>query len=158
MTLMRRRLTILSVIYVVPGFLFAQPSEPPSPLTVEGIREWQKTGVLEPWKQWPKEIKLDVCGDRRPELFLATGGFSRGMSYALFTLKGSSWRLIAEEVDCTAGMVDVLSDEHHGYHDFVAFQRSGRGGFFVRVFSWNGQKYTPKADWELSYNSLYDRE
>jgi hypothetical protein len=113
---------------------------------------------LDGWRQWPKEIKLDVCGDARPELFLATGAFSRGMSYALFTQKGRSWRLLAEEVECTAGMVDVLGNEHHGFHDFATFQRSGRGGFFVRVFSWTGRKYAAKADWEMTGKALYGRE
>ena len=79
------------------------------------------------------------------------------MSYAVFTRQGRSWRLLADDVDCTAGMVDVLSTNHHGYYDFAAFQRSGRGGFFVRVFSWNGRRYVEKVNWEMSNDALYNR-
>ena len=113
---------------------------------------------MDGWKPWPREIKLDICGDRRPELFLAIGAFSRGLSYAVFTQQGGSWRLLTDKVDCTAGMVDVLGNPQHGHYDFAAFQRSGRGGFFVRVFSWDGHGYVEKVNWEMSHNALYNRE
>lgn len=147
-------------LFILLGCLFCSASfgatdEPRKPFTVEGIRRWQGTGGVDAWKHWPKEIKLDICGDERPELFLAIGGFSRGLSYAVFTRQGRSWRLLADEVDCTAGMVDVLDAEHHGYYDFAALQRSGRGGFFVRVFSWDGCRYREKINWEMSHDLLY---
>ena len=151
-----------TLILLLAGFSFTLPlagqvaEEPPKPLTVEGIRQWQNAGGVDAWKQWPKEINLDICGDNQPELFLAIGGFSRGMSYAVFTQRNGSWQLLADEVDCTAGMVDVLDAHHDGYYDFAAFQRSGRGGFFVRVFSWDGHHYIEKANWEMRRAQLYD--
>ena len=140
------------------GVLFAQEDGPPIPLTVEGIRHWQSRGALNCWSNWPKEIELDLFDNVHPALFLAIGGFSRGMGYAVFKQNRKSWRLIADEVDCTMGMVDVLSTEHEGYHDFAAFKRSGHGGFEVMVFSWNGRRYVEKVNWEMSYDELYNRE
>lgn len=151
-----------TLILLLSGFGFTVPlsgqvaEEPPKPLTVKGIRQWQNAGGVDYWKEWPREIKLDICGNDQPELFLAIGGFSRGMSYAVFTRKGSSWRLLAKDVDCTAGMVDVLGDQHDGYYDFAAFQRSGRGGFFVRVYSWDGHRYVEKVNWEMRRDDLYN--
>ena len=154
---MNRLLLILLMSFGCTRPVCGQATQPPKPLTVEGVRRWQSTGVLDGWKGWPKEFKLDICGDERPELFLAIGGFSRGMRYAVFTHRRRFWRLLADDVDCTAGMVDVLGTEHLGYYDFAAFQRSGRGGFFVRVFSWNGRRYVEKVNWEMSNDDLYHR-
>lgn len=137
--------------------VLAQRDAPPRPLTVEGIRHWQHTGALKGWSD-PTEIKLYLRDDNRPELFLAIGGFSRGMTYALFTQQGRFWKLLSDSIDCTSGLIDVLQTEHHGYADFVAFQRSGRGGYFVRVYSWNGRRYVKKADGEMSQDMLYNRE
>src|SRR5204863_2287156 len=54
---------LAAVIFLsIARFATAQSTEPPRPLTVEGIRHWQRTGALKPWSQWPTEIKLDVCG------------------------------------------------------------------------------------------------
>ena len=153
-----KRFLILLLAFTGTASVFGQATEPSKPLTVEGIRRWQSTGALDDWKQWPHEIKLDICGDDQPELFLAIGAFSRGMSYAVFTRQGSSWRLLADEVDCTAGMVDVLDAQHDGYYDFAAFQRSGRGGFFVRVYSWDGHHYAEKANWEMRKDELYNHQ
>jgi hypothetical protein len=136
----------------------AQDMEPPHPLTVEGIRRWQQTGALKPWAHWPLEIKLDLRGDGRSDLFLAILGFSRGMDYALFAPLGTSWKLLCERVPCTPPLVDVLDDVHNGYRNFVTFQRSGRGGFMVRVYSWNGGKYTGKVNLEITYDQLYGRK
>ncbi len=155
---MNRLLFMLLINLVWTAAVFGQATESPKPLTVEGVRHWQSTGALNSWKHWPQEIKLDICGDDRPELFLAIGGFSRGLSYAVFTQEGGAWRLLTDRVDCTAGMVDVLDTKHHGYYDFAAFQRSGRGGFFVRVFSWDGHHYAEKVNWEMSHETLYSRE
>ena len=152
------RLVLLLISLAGTASVYGQVTVPPKPLTVEGIRHWQNTGVLNGWNNWPMELYLDICGDRRPELFLAIGAFSRGMSYAVFTQQGHSWRLLTDSVDCTAGMVDVLGTGHHGYFDFVAFQRSGRGGFFVRVYSWDGHRYVEKVNWEMSEEELYHRE
>ena len=155
---MRSIILAALIVFSIARFATAQSTEPPRPLTVEGIRQWQRTGALKPWSQWPAEIKLDVCGDHHEELFLAVGAFSRGMTYALFTPHEHSWTLLSDSVDCTAGMLDVLSTEHHGYHDFAAFQRSGRGGFFVRVYSWSGAHYTEKVNWEMTRDQLYGRQ
>ena len=54
-------------------------------------------------------------------------------------------------------MVDVLGTGHHGYQDFAVFQRSGRGGFLVRAFTWDGQHYKQKANWEMTEDALYNR-
>jgi len=133
----------------------AQNSEPPKPLTVDGIRRWQQTGALKDWSPWPLEMKLDLRGDGSSELFLAILGFSRGMDYAVFTGQG---RILCDRVSCTPPLADVLDDKRNGYHDFVTFQMSGRGGYMVRVYSWNGQKYTGKVNYEITYDQLYGRD
>ena len=151
----RAFIILLGGLALTSSLLGQVTDEPPKPLTVEGIRQWQTKGGVDAWKEWPKEIKLNICGDDQPELFLAVGGFSRGLSYAVFTRQGDSWCLLADEVDCTAGMIDVLGTQHDGYYDFVAFQRSGRGGFFVRVYSWDGKHYADKT-WEMRRDELYN--
>lgn len=156
--LMRALILTAVLSLIVARTSLAQSTEPPRPLTVDGIRAWQRTGALRGWRPWPARIARNVCGDNQDELFLAIGGFSRGMTYALFTRQGHSWRLLSDRVDCTAGMLDVLSTEHGGYHDFAAFQRSGRGGFFVRVYSWSGARYLEKVNWEMTHDQLYERE
>ena len=80
------------------------------------------------------------------------------LTYAVFTQQGGSWHLLTDKVDCTAGMVDVPGSGQHGHYDFVAFQNSGRGGFFVQVFSWDGHQYIKKVNWEMSRDILYNRE
>lgn len=137
----------------------AQDSEPPPrPLSVDGIRHWQEAGALKPWSPWPLEMKLDLRGDGSSELFLAILGFSRGMDYAVFAQQGNTWKFLCDRVTCTPPLIDVLDDEHNGYHDFVTFQMSGRGGYMVRVYSWNGLKYTQKVNWEITYDQLYGRD
>jgi hypothetical protein len=155
---MHQKLLVLLTALVCTFNTYGQTEEPPKPLTVQGIRKWQSTGALDGWSNWPKQIKLDLRGNNHPALFLAISGFSRGMTYALFEQKGDSWRLLTDCVNCTMGMVDVLSTAHEGYHDFAAFQRSGRGGFEVMVFSWNGNRYVEKVNWEISYDELYNRD
>ncbi len=150
------------VLILFASFGFAVPlsgqvaEKPPKPLTPKGIRQWHKAGGLNGWKGWPREIKLDICGDDQPELFLGVGGFSRGISYAVFTRTHDSWHMLADSVDCTAGMLDVLSTQRDGHYDFAAFQRSGRGGFLVRVYSWDGHHYGEKVNWEMSHGDLYN--
>jgi hypothetical protein len=133
----------------------AQDSAPLHPLTVDGIRRWQQTGALKDWSPWPLEMNLDLRGDGSSELFLAILGFSRGMDYAVFTPHG---KILCDRVSCTPPLFDVLDDKHNGYHDFVTFQRSGRGGFIVRVYSWDGQKYTGKPNREITFDQLYGRD
>jgi hypothetical protein len=105
-------------------------------------------------------MKLDLRGDGGSELFLAILGFSRGMDYAVFRRQGDSWKLLCDRVSCTPPLINVLDggDEHDGYYDFVTFQRSGRGGFIVFVYSWDGQKYSRKVNWEIAYDQLYRRD
>jgi hypothetical protein len=137
----------------------AQDEEPPRPLTVDGIRRWQQTGALKDFSPWPLEMKLDLRLDGGSELFLAILGFSRGMDYAVFRWQGDSWKLLCDRVSCTPPLINVLDYENHdGYYDFVTFQTSGRGGFIVFVYSWNGQKYSRKADGEITYDQLYGRD
>jgi hypothetical protein len=43
-------------------------ADPPEPVTVDSLRSWHKTGVLDAYV-WPKEFQLDLKGDGGKEVF-----------------------------------------------------------------------------------------
>ena len=117
--------------------------EPPRPLTPDGVRSWLAHGGLRRFpKSWPTERALDLNDDGEPEILLATGGYGRGLTFALFSRTDSGWRVLAEDLEVTPPLFDILPDVHDGWHDLAAFQRTGRGGFIVRVYRWMGTGYS----------------
>jgi hypothetical protein len=126
----------------VPGMSMANP---PEPVTVDSLRAWLKTGVLDAYP-WPKEFQLDLKGDGGKEVFLATGGYSRGMSYDLFAKIDGKWVMLSDDIQAS-NQGGVLPQKTGGWHDFQTHTPSGRGGVDINVYSWDAtqKKYTQKS-------------
>lgn len=100
---------------------------------------------------WPRSHELDLNDDGTAEKFLAVEGYSRGMDYALFTKKNSSWVLISGDSPVPSGHLGIekLKRIKERWHDFVAFQPSGRGGVIESYYSWTGNRYILKEQKEV---------
>ncbi len=126
----------------------------PEPLTFDGLRAWYAKGGL-PDQRWPRERHLDLDGDGKPEIFLGTDAYSRGMGYALFTQGQHGWVLIAERVDGAERPFELLPDSHDGWRDFITVLETWRGrGLLQITYSWDGQRYVRKSDRELKSDEV----
>lgn len=103
---------------------------------------------------WPDRHELDLNDDGINEIFLAAEGYSRGMNYALFGIQNKAWVLLSGDEDIPSGHLGVekLADKNKGWHDFVAYQPSGRGGVIESYFTWNGKQYVFKDQKEIQNN------
>ena len=134
---MKNLLTLLIVSLTTAGYAV----DFPSPLTVDGRRAWHADGVLADYN-WPKERELDLNGDGKPELFLATVGYSRGRDYALFSPSDGGWKLLAEGIPGGQHDFELLPEESNGFHYFKATQPSGLGdGVVENIYAWDGTRY-----------------
>lgn len=132
-----------ALLFTAPLAVAGGASEPPRPLTPDGVRAWLAHGGLRGFsKNWPTERALDLNDDGKPELLLAVGGYGRGLTFALFSPTDSRWRVLAEDLEVTPPLFDVLSDVRDGWHDLAALQRTGRGGYMIRVYRWTGSGYS----------------
>ncbi len=125
------------------------PDAPPQLLTYEVLSAWHKAGGLAS-SQWPKRHELDLNGDGSKEVFLAVGGFNRGMSYALFTHTKTGWKLLCEQVEASHFEPELRPQKHDGWHDFVTMHPSGRGGLWEYTSAWNGKAYEFKVSREIT--------
>jgi hypothetical protein len=93
---------------------------------------------------WPGRHELDLNDDGVNEIFLAVEGYSRGMDYALFTEKNRSWISISGGEGIPSGHLGIVLSENkkNGWHDFTAYQPSGRDGIIESRYTWNGKQYT----------------
>jgi len=100
---------------------------------------------------WPQKHESDLNDDGIDEIFLAVGGYSRGMDYALFHKKNLTWELISGNETIPSGHLGIikLKNKKNGWHDFTALQPSGRDGIIKSYFTWNGQKYVLKKQNEV---------
>lgn len=121
----------------------------PEPITYDSLKGWHAQGGLKDYP-WRREWHLDLNQDDAAEVFLGIEGYSRGMSYALFTQTDSGWRLLGELVEGSNRPFEVLPDEHDGWHDFLSVLPSGRGGVFEFVYTWNGKNYVEKSEREVT--------
>lgn len=119
----------------------------PSTMTVKGIRQWHKDGGMRNCG-WIKEYSEDLNGDKNPELFLAIDGFGRGADYAIFTKINGSWKPLGT-TSFGSLCVLVLPAKNKGWHDFVAFCPTGRGGIVGTTYSWDGNIYVEKESKEF---------
>jgi hypothetical protein len=127
---------------------------PPQPITYDSLQAWYKEGGL-PDKRWPRERRLDLNGDGKPEVFLGLEAYSRGMGYAVFTEGPQGWVLIAERVEGAKRPLQVLPDAKDGWHDFVAVLLTWRSPEFLEIrYGWDGQRYVRKSDREITSGEL----
>jgi len=100
---------------------------------------------------WPPNHELDLNDDGIDEEFQAIEGYSRGMGYALFCKEKESWKLISGQEAIASGHlgIDKLEKMNNGWHDFVAFQPSGRDGTIESYYTWTGLTYELKEQKEV---------
>jgi len=100
---------------------------------------------------WPGRHELDLNDDGTMEIFLAVEGYSRGMNYALFSKKNRSWILISDDEGIPSGHLGIKKSEskNNGWHDFIAYQPSGRDGVIESHYTWNGKQYILKKQKEV---------
>ncbi len=101
---------------------------------------------------WPRMYELDLNDDGTAEKFLAIEGYSRGMDYALFSKKNKKWIMIPCNAPVPSGHLGIekLDNKNQGWHDFVAYQPSGREGILESYYSWNGKQYILKEQKEVN--------
>lgn len=121
----------------------AAPSSPPKPLTYESLKAWHEAGGLKSYF-WPKEHRVDLNGDGEPEVLLGTLGYSRGMSYALFTQKGGAWVLVGENIEGSHHEPQAAQQEHDGWRDLETLQADGRGAVNQLTYRWENGSYRLK--------------
>lgn len=129
------------------------PVDPPQPLTYEGLKAWHQAGGLSTYS-WPKEHRVDLNGDKKPEVLLGTGGYGRGMTYALFTQTAEGWTLLADDIEGSHHEPIVLEKAKDGWHDLKTQQPSGRGGLVECDYEWDGKKYIFKESQEITEKEL----
>ena len=124
-------------------------SIPDSPYDYERVIKNQKN-LLEDFS-WPVKHEIDLNDDGIAEKFLAVEGYSRGMNYALFSKKNNSWLLISGDETIASGHLGIEKSEKTkgGWHDFTAYQPSGRDGIIESYYFWNGKQYILKKQKEV---------
>jgi hypothetical protein len=101
--------------------------------------------------EWPKKLEADLNDDKQNEEFLAVEGYSRGMSYVLYTNENGNWKLISGNETIPSGHLEIkkLDNRVNGWHDFVACQPSGRDGVIETTFTWKANQYVEKEQLEV---------
>jgi hypothetical protein len=125
----------------------------PEQITYESLKAWHKAGGLQGYF-WPKEHVADLNDDHINEVFLGVSGYSRGMTYALFTKTQKGWILLCDEVEGSHHDFEVLPKKHGQWHDFKGLAPNGRGGLFEFIYSWDGKQYVQKSSREITEKKL----
>jgi hypothetical protein len=101
---------------------------------------------------WPLKHELDLNDDSINEEFLAIEGYSRGMDYVLFQKVNQNWKILSGNETIPSGHLGIkkLDKKNSGWHDFLAYQPSGRDGIIESYFSWNGKMYILKKQNEVT--------
>jgi hypothetical protein len=120
----------------------------PEPIAYESIRAWHEQGGLHKYV-WPKEHQADLNEDCSNEVFLGISGYSRGMTYALFTKTKAGWILLCDEIGGSHHPFEILPEKHELWHDFKAITPDGRGGLHEVIYTWNGRKFVEKSSREI---------
>lgn len=111
------------------------------PLDYYHVIDYQAKGCA--GNRWPQSYEIDLNDDGKNEVFLGVMDYSRGMNYALFYCivdnnNNEFWTLISDNDSIPSGHLGIekLESNNLGWHDFIAYQPSGRGTIFKSLFSY----------------------
>ncbi|MHA3773088.1 FG-GAP repeat domain-containing protein [Verrucomicrobiota bacterium sgz303538] len=111
----------------------------------EAMRAWHATPEFHDIGH-PRERRIDLNGDGRPEVFLLYAGHSYWGGYSGFTQRGGAWHFIGR-VDLGGRTPARLKKRRQGWSDFTVDLEGSRGRVVRYLYMWDqkGRTYNERG-------------